>query len=59
MRWRRAAARRFSRFIPARTDIVKFAYGYDGYYALLVIVIPAFVWGIPKIKKLEAAKKAE
>ena len=41
------------------TDIVKFAYGYDGYYALLVIVIPAFVWGIPKIKKLEAAKKAE
>lgn len=41
------------------TDIVKFAYGYDGYYALLVIVIPAFVWGIPKIRKLEAAKKAE
>ena len=41
------------------TDIVKFAYGYDGYYALLVIVIPAFVWGIPKIRNLEAAKKAE
>lgn len=41
------------------TDIVKYAYGYDGYYALLVIVIPAFVWGIPKIKKLEAANKAE
>lgn len=41
------------------TDIVKYAYGYDGYYALVVIVIPAFVWGIPKIKKLEAAKKAE
>ncbi len=41
------------------SDIVKYAYGYDGYYALVVIVIPAFVWGIPKIKKLEAAKKAE
>lgn len=41
------------------TDIVKYAYGYDGYYALVVIVIPAFIWGIPKIKKLEAAKKAE
>jgi uncharacterized membrane protein YkvI len=41
------------------TDIVKYAYGYDGYYAIVVIVIPAFVYGIPKIKKLEAAKKAE
>ncbi len=41
------------------TEIVKFAYGYDGYYALLVIVIPAFVWGIPKIKKLQAQKKVE
>jgi uncharacterized membrane protein YkvI len=41
------------------TDIVKYAYGYDGYYAIVVIVIPAFIWGIPKIKKLEAAKKAE
>ena len=41
------------------TDIVKYAYGYDGYYSIVVIVIPAFIWGIPKIKKLEAAKKAE
>lgn len=41
------------------TDIVKYAYGYDGYYAIVVIVIPAFVWGIPKIKKLQAEKKAE
>lgn len=41
------------------TDIVKYAYGYDGYYAIVVIVIPAFVYGIPKIKKLEAAKKAK
>ncbi len=41
------------------TEIVKYAYGYDGYYSIVVIVIPAFIWGIPKIKKLEAAKKAE
>ena len=41
------------------TDIVKYAYGYDGYYSIVVIVIPAFIWSIPKIKKLEAAKKAE
>ena len=41
------------------TKIVKYAYGYDGYYSIVVIVIPAFIWGIPKIKKLEAAKKAE
>ncbi|MGM9591712.1 MAG: hypothetical protein ACI3VK_03240 [Oscillospiraceae bacterium] len=41
------------------SGIVKYAYGYDGYYAILVIIIPAFVWGIPKIKKLEAEKKAQ
>lgn len=41
------------------SGIIKYAYGYDGYYAILVIIIPAFVWGIPKIKKLEAEKKAE
>lgn len=41
------------------TDIVKYAYGYDGYYAILVIVIPAFVWGIPKLKKMQAEKKSE
>lgn len=39
------------------SGIIKYAYGYDGYYALLVIVIPAFIWGIPKIKKLEKAAK--
>lgn len=41
------------------SGIVKYAYGYDGYYAILVIFIPVLVWGLPKIKKLEAAKKAE
>ena len=39
------------------SKIIKYAYGYDGYYSILVIIIPAFIWGIPKIKKLEAAKK--
>ena len=41
------------------TGIVKYAYGYDGYYALLVIVLPAFIWGIPKTRKMMAEKKAE
>lgn len=40
------------------SDIIKYAYGYDGYYAILVIFIPVLVWGIPKIKKMEAEKKA-
>ncbi|MBQ8089719.1 MAG: hypothetical protein IJ233_03180 [Pyramidobacter sp.] len=39
------------------TNITKLLYGYDGYYALVVVVLPAFIWGIPKIKKLEAAQK--
>lgn len=41
------------------SDIIKYAYGYDGYYAILVIFLPVLIWGIPKVKKLEAAKKAE
>lgn len=41
------------------SGIIKYAYGYDGYYAILVIFIPVLIWGIPKVKKLEAAKKAE
>lgn len=41
------------------TGIVKYAYGYDGYYALLVIVLPAFIWGIPKTRKMMAEKKPE
>lgn len=40
-------------------QIIKKVYGYDGYYALIVVVLPAFIWGIPKIKKLSAEKKAE
>jgi len=41
------------------TGIVKYAYGYCGYYAIVVIIIPAFVWGISKNKKLAAAHAAE
>lgn len=39
------------------SKITTLFYGYDGYYALIVVVLPAFIWGIPKIKKLEAGKK--
>ena len=39
------------------TNITKLLYGYDGYYALVVVVLPAFIWGIPKIKKLQAQGK--
>lgn len=39
------------------SGIIKYAYGYDGYYAILVIFIPVLIWGIPKIKKMEAAQK--
>lgn len=39
------------------TNITKLLYGYDGYYALVVVVLPAFIWGIPKIKKLQAEGK--
>lgn len=41
------------------SGIIKYAYGYDGYLALLVIVIPAFVWGIPKTKKAMANYKED
>lgn len=41
------------------STIISKIYGYDGYYALVVVVLPAFIWGIPKIRKLSAAKKAE
>ena len=41
------------------STIISKIYGYDGYYALIVVVLPAFIWGIPKIKKLSADKKAE
>lgn len=39
------------------TIIVKL-YGFDGYYGLIVIVIPAIIWGIPKTRKMLAEKKA-
>ena len=41
------------------STIISKIYGYDGYYALIVVVLPAFIWGILKIKKLSAEKKAE
>ncbi len=40
-------------------NIIKYAYGYDGYYAILVIFLPVLIWGLPKVKKLSTAKKAE
>ena len=41
------------------SDIINYAYRYDGYYAILVIFLPVLIWGLPKVKKLSAAKKAE
>lgn len=41
------------------SGIIKYAYGYDGYYAIVVIIIPVLIWGIPKTRKLAAEKKAE
>ena len=50
----------FSISLLGLTTITTKLYGYDGYYALIFVVIPAFIWGIPKIKKLEAeGKKAD
>lgn len=50
----------FSISLLGLTAITRVIYGYDGYYALLVVVLPAFIWGIPKVRKLEAeAKKTE
>lgn len=40
------------------TQIVKYAYGYCGYYALVIIILPTFIWGIPKCKKLAAEQAA-
>lgn len=40
------------------TQIVVTVYGYLGYYAILLIVIPAFIWGIPKGRKAVASKAA-
>ena len=43
----------FSISLLGLTTITTKVYGYDGYYALLVVVLPAFIWGIPKNRKLE------
>ena len=41
------------------SNITKLLYGYDGYYAILVIFIPAIIWAIPKTKAKMAELKAE
>lgn len=41
------------------SNIIKYAYGYDGYYAIVVIIIPAFIWGLPKLKKLKAEQASQ
>ena len=47
----------FSISLLGLTTITTKLYGYDGYYSLIFVVLPAFIWGIPKIKKLEAEGK--
>ena len=47
----------FSISLLGLTTITTKLYGYDGYYALIFVVLPAFIWGLPKIKKLEAEGK--
>lgn len=47
----------FSISLLGLTTITTKVYGYDGYYALAVVVLPALIWGIPKNRKLEAAQK--
>lgn len=41
------------------TKITTMLYGYDGYWAVLVIFLPAIIWCIPKTKKLLAEKNSE
>lgn len=41
------------------TKITTMLYGYDGYWAVLVIFLPALIWCIPKTKKLLAEKPVE
>ena len=48
----------FSISLLGLTTITTKLYGYDGYYSLIVVVLPALIWGIPKVKKLEAEAKA-
>ena len=49
----------FSISLLGLTTITTKVYGYDGYYSLVVVVLPALIWGIPKNKKLEAELKAQ
>lgn len=49
----------FSISLLGLTTITTKLYGYDGYYALFVIILPALIWGIPKVKKLQAEGKEE
>lgn len=47
----------FSISLLGLTMITKKLYSYDGYYSLLVVVLPAYIWGIPKIRKLQKESK--
>ncbi len=49
----------FSISLLGLTTITTKLYGYDGYYALIFVVLPALIWGIPKVRKLEAELKAQ
>lgn len=39
------------------SNIIKYAYGYDGYYAIFAVILPVLVWGIPKVRALKGAQK--
>lgn len=39
------------------SNIIKYAYGYDGYFAIFAVVIPVLIWGVPKVIKLKAHHK--
>ncbi len=39
------------------SNIIKYAYGYDGYFAIFAVVIPVLIWGIPKVRKLKGIQK--
>jgi len=49
----------FSISLLGLTTITSKLYGYDGYYGLVVIILPAFIWGIPKVRRLEAKRKMD
>jgi uncharacterized membrane protein YkvI len=49
----------FSLSMLGLSNLIKYAYGYDGYYGLIVVVLPVLIWGVPKVKKLKAEKAAE